>query len=292
MQRPSCDFSQTSLNLEWWESMASPPYIPIFGSDYLADTRHLTTEEHGAYFLLMIAAWRQDGCCLPLDDKKLSRITGLSSRRWLAIKDTILEFWTIENDRIFQGRLRKERDYADQKSNKNRNSANARWDKQATENIESDVCERVSERNAPQPQPQPQPQQKKLGESEDSLVDCETVIVAWNTMASASGLSICTKMTGKRRQACQARIRDDGMKAIRSAIERVPKSSFLLGENGSWAANIDFLLRPDSVTKILEGKYDNRGNGNGGKNRGSAGQDNRTTLARAIDEGADFLDGS
>lgn len=89
--------------------------------------------------------------------------------------------------------------------------------------------------------------------------DCEAVIESWNAMASATGLPSCSKMQGKRRKACQARLRSDGLQAIQKAIERIPKSAFLRGEAGSWAgANIDFLLKPDSVTSILEGKYDDR----------------------------------
>lgn len=89
--------------------------------------------------------------------------------------------------------------------------------------------------------------------------DCDAVAVIWNAMAKANGLPSCSKMQGKRRKACQARLRSDGLQAIQQAIERVPKSAFLRGEAGSWAgANIDFLLKPDSVTSILEGKYDDR----------------------------------
>ena len=133
--------------------MSAPAYLPLFGSDYLADTRHLTTEEHGAYLLLMMAAWRQDDCGLPLDDKKLARIVGLTVRKWDAIKGTILEFWSVENGRIYQGRLRKEHTFVLQKSESNRKSAITRWDKQRVENIEATPCERISKRicegNAP-----------------------------------------------------------------------------------------------------------------------------------------------
>ncbi len=132
----------------------APAYLPLFGSDYLADTSHLSTEEHGAYLLLMIAAWRQDDCGLPLDDKKLGRIVGLSSRKWAQIKDTILEFWRVENGRIYQPRLHKEWLYACKKSEGNRQNARKRWDAQSAENTEGDQCDRISDGNAPQPQPQ------------------------------------------------------------------------------------------------------------------------------------------
>lgn len=133
--------------------MSKPAALPLFGDSYLADTTHLTTEEHGAYLLLMIAAWRQPECSLPLDDRKLARIAGLSGKKWTSIKETILEFWTVENDRIYQARLRKEHVYVCQKSEANRKSAEARWNKQHIEKQQDDECERISERNAPPPPP-------------------------------------------------------------------------------------------------------------------------------------------
>lgn len=43
-------------------------------------------------------------------------------------------------------------------------------------------------------------------------------------------------------------------------ISMIPKSSFLLGDNPRrWRATIDWMLRPDSAAKILEGQYQDRG---------------------------------
>ena len=41
-------------------------------------------------------------------------------------------------------------------------------------------------------------------------------------------------------------------------MDRAGPSEFLRGNNDrNWKINLDFFLRPDSVTKILEGNYDN-----------------------------------
>lgn len=133
--------------------MSKPAAMPLFGDAYLADTTHLTTEEHGAYLLLMIAAWRQEDCGLPMDDKKLARIAGLSTKKWTSIRDTIFEFWKVDNGRIYQPRLTKEHTYVCQKSQANRKSAEARWNKQPIDNKQTDECERISEGNAPPPPP-------------------------------------------------------------------------------------------------------------------------------------------
>lgn len=66
--------------------------MQLYVADYLGDTRHLTTEQHGAYLLLLMTMWRSDGI-LPNCDKKLARITGCTPTRWSKIKADVLEFF-------------------------------------------------------------------------------------------------------------------------------------------------------------------------------------------------------
>lgn len=236
---------------------SKPAAIPLFADAYLADTMHLTTEEHGAYMLLLMAAWRSDDCSLINDDRKLARITGLSTRKWNAIKDTILEFWTVENDRIFNSRLRKERSYVDKKSASNRKNAEKRWKSQTTENIEDGGMPSQSDGNAPPPPPIEEPNGSPNAREPDQT---EAVFSHWKLIAVPAGCPSIQKVTTKRKQACKARLREDGLDAIKRAIDKIPGSDFLTGRRTEWRADIEFLLRPDSVTKILEGKYDNVGN--------------------------------
>lgn len=65
--------------------------MPIFIGDYLADTGHLTTTQHGAYLLLMMHYWRK--LELPDDDKQLAAIAKLPLRIWLDSKETIQSFF-------------------------------------------------------------------------------------------------------------------------------------------------------------------------------------------------------
>lgn len=113
--------------------------------------------------------------------------------------------------------------------------------------------------------------------------DVETVLNVWRGVAKPIGLACWDKMTPKRRKSLKARLSDHGLEAIVQAIEHVPKSSFLRGEQGSWSgANLDFLMRSDSVPKILEGQYDDRQK-NGRQGNETGGSDKRDGVAKALD---------
>lgn len=86
--------------------MALYPALPLFTDAYLADTRHLTTEEHGAYLLLLMCAWRSTNCELEDNDKTLARIAGLSPTKWRRIKPTIAQLFMIEEGVWWQKKLR------------------------------------------------------------------------------------------------------------------------------------------------------------------------------------------
>ena len=67
------------------------PWMPLYVGDYLGDTGHLTTAQHGAYLLLMMHYWRKGE--LPDDDRQLSKITKLPLKTWCDYRPTLQDFF-------------------------------------------------------------------------------------------------------------------------------------------------------------------------------------------------------
>lgn len=108
--------------------MAEFPAFPLWTDAYLADTGELSTLEHGAYLLLLIAMWRAGGV-LPNDDKKLARIARLGPRQWEAVKPVLWDYFGADGEQITQGRLADELQKARTRSTKAADSARAKYRK-------------------------------------------------------------------------------------------------------------------------------------------------------------------
>ncbi len=68
-------------------------WMPLFVGDYLSDTMHLTTEQHGAYLLLMLAYWKNKG---PLPAKRIQSICKLNGDSWTINRDVVEEFFDTD----------------------------------------------------------------------------------------------------------------------------------------------------------------------------------------------------
>ena len=67
------------------------PWMPLYVGDYLGDTGHLTTAQHGAYLLLMMHYWRKGE--LPDDNSQLAKITKLPLRTWCDYRPVLQNFF-------------------------------------------------------------------------------------------------------------------------------------------------------------------------------------------------------
>lgn len=85
----------------------------------------------------------------------------------------------------------------------------------------------------------------------------QAVVDSWNKI---EGVRNVRGIAGKRGQAIKARLADpDWRDNWQTALERVSRSSFCKGGGDQgWVADLDWFMKPDTLTKIMEGKYDDR----------------------------------
>lgn len=80
-------------------------WMPIYIGDYISDTMHLNTEQHGAYLLLLMTAWNRGGK-LPGDEAQLALICRADKKAWARIRDLVLPFFErMEDGSLVQHRL-------------------------------------------------------------------------------------------------------------------------------------------------------------------------------------------
>ena len=80
--------------LIWGRGMSKRPWMPLYVADYLADTAHLSTTEHGAYMLMLMAYWTKGG--LPDDEDAIRRITRMTPRQWARSRDLLRSLFLTE----------------------------------------------------------------------------------------------------------------------------------------------------------------------------------------------------
>lgn len=73
--------------------MAALPYIQLYVADYLADTMHLSTEEHGAYLLLIMNYWQTGK---PIKEKHIQAITKVSNERLTDVINSLQHFFNVD----------------------------------------------------------------------------------------------------------------------------------------------------------------------------------------------------
>jgi uncharacterized protein YdaU (DUF1376 family) len=65
--------------------------MPMYWGNYLGDTGHLATVQHGAYLLLIAHYWQHGG--VPDDDRQLANITRLPFEEWCIHRHVIQAFF-------------------------------------------------------------------------------------------------------------------------------------------------------------------------------------------------------
>lgn len=253
-------------------------WMPLYVSDYLGDTAHLTTLEHGTYLLLLMHAWKKDGE-LPTGDDRLRRIARLSPDEWSDVRDSVLEFFHQDGDTLRNGRLDAELEKAHARveaaSRAGKASARARRKKGTgvartlNEGSTEGATDRQRKSNQPQPQPQlqapPQPKSKAGGGGKprpNSPAPFDAVLCAYNDALPDN--PAVKKLTPLRKKAIERAHEQFGWSAERwrEFFQYVAESEFLTGRrppspgrDTPFLPGFDWLLDEENFTRVAEGHY-------------------------------------
>lgn len=131
-------------------------WMPLYIADYLSATSRLTTEQHGAYLLLLMDYWKSGAP--PDNDAVLAQITKLSPDAWANARTMLEPFFEIQDGAWFQSRVENEMAKANhnKKANKERGlkGAQARWGNKNAPSIVEAYSEQCSaDSTSPSPSP-------------------------------------------------------------------------------------------------------------------------------------------
>lgn len=134
------------------------PYFKFYPSDWLSDSsvQFMSLEEEGAYIRLLCYAWNEgDNCGLPDDDKFISRLLKVSTRKWAKLKQILFAgnhavFEKKSDGLMHNKRLDEEWLKVQQRSKNAVIAANSRWgeDEKEVSDAMQTQCERIPSRIA------------------------------------------------------------------------------------------------------------------------------------------------
>lgn len=143
-------------------------WMPLYIADYLADTTRLTTEQHGAYLLLIMDYWRNGA--LPDDDGALANITRLTMPQWKKHRAVMARLFHIEAGEWRHKRIDSELVAAAANASKHeeraKKAAAARWGKDSKSNAPSNATSTPQAEldQCPSPSPSPKPTTSPSGD--------------------------------------------------------------------------------------------------------------------------------
>ncbi|WP_287278749.1 DUF1376 domain-containing protein [Ralstonia sp.] len=260
-------------------------WMPIWIGSYLADTLELTTEQHGAYFLLLLAYWRKRAPLADNDDT-LRSIAKLDKADWRKHRPVLSGFFKVGDGVWWHKRVEAELAAAEARTKKAAEKASkaaqARWSQQpeqSASNAPSMLGAFLKDMldECPPPSPPPSEDIDPIGShpsAEPLACPVEEIIALYHD--AMPGNPRVKVVNAARRGAIKARWREaaaltckpfgystraDGIAAWRAFFETCSQSAFLTGQTQPqpgkppFFADIEFLTSPKGFANVLENKY-------------------------------------
>lgn len=250
-------------------------WMPLYVADYLADTSRLTTEQHGAYMLIIMDYWRNGAP--PDDDAVLASITKMAIPQWKKAAGSIRAFFAKVDGKLVHKRVEAERQKASGISTKRTDAAHKgaakRWGKDMPNGMPNGMLEAMQsgwQNDAPSPYTNTLPNGNGGSEpssdlDEQGLADAcpHQKIIALYHQSLPNGIRV-REWTPARAQSLRSRWRS---KPERQNLDwwgrffgYVAKSPFLTGDVQSqgrrpFELSLDWLCKSENFAKVIEGKY-------------------------------------
>lgn len=103
-------------------------------------------------------------------------------------------------------------------------------------------------------------EEERKREKEKKSIDYQAIVDCYNeTCVSLQKVKV---VSDPRKKAIKARLNTYTFEDIKEAFQKAEASDFLKGKNDrNWQANFDWIMKDGNLAKVLEGNYDNKGNG-------------------------------
>lgn len=270
-----------------------PPYFPFYPDDFASDgdVEAMSTAQVGAYILLLCKAWREEPVgSVPDDDRRLARWARMTPEEWSEAKSAVLAPFALRNDgRWHQPRMAREfmklRESSRRRAEAGAAGAESRWGngkrmaKPKQSHSDANATAVRSDGMSPSSSVSNEGGGSRPKRREISTTEMQVVADAWNMLGIP--FKAITKVHDKRRKHLAVRLADDWWRDNwRTALAKVQVLRFCRGGGDrGWVAHFDWFIKPNTVTEIMEGKYDDR------PRTAATGQARRETSAEARERG-------
>jgi len=253
--------------------MSDTPWIKWYPADFLNGVADLSPHEIAVYTIILCRIYDEDRA-IPHDVQKIARRCNMRVPQCeKVLKSLIDEGKLFSDDNVIDNkRAQKEREKRQETSSKQSRNSTKRWQeeaKKANKNNDSGIPRESQTDAKPMPTRSQKPEPDK---EEESYV--QQAFDLWNKMADDLSLAKAQKLSKSRKAKLKARLKDaGGIEGWKVSLEKVKASRFLQGQtgDGSWKADLDFVLRESKFIKLMEGSYDNRDSNNAGKTANHSG---------------------
>lgn len=224
--------------------------------DYARDTRHLSLAEHGAFCLLLDYYYATEK---PIPDDRCERIANAyAESERIAVRSVLREFFLETPEGWRNARADAVIAEAQAKSLKAKESAEARWSREASErNANASKTQCVGDASH-------KPlaiSHKEASTQPDGCPHADIVAAYHDALPANPRMKV---WTGTRQANLRARWREDEKRQSLDYWQRffahVASSPFLTGrasgrEGRAFLPGLDWLVKPENFAKVIEGRY-------------------------------------